>query len=240
MKTGTLPTTDLARLLKQYFYSFLINQRRLSKHTVNAYRDTFRLFLSYVAAQQHKCVSALCLVDINAEVVISFLQHLEEYRKNKVQTRNARLTAIRSFLRYAGAQAPELLANIQPVLAIPEKRMDRFAFDYLTKIEIDAILNMLDLATWFGRRDHALILTLYNTGARVSEIARLQVKDVDLQKQHAIHIYGKGRKERIVPLWQQTITELSKWLASASTQPCSPLFPNRHDNRHLDINYKLK
>jgi integrase/recombinase XerD len=228
VKIISLPQTDLAQLLKQYFYSFLINQRRLSKHTINAYRDTFRVFLPYVALQQHKCVTALCLADINAPVVISFLQHLEDGRKNKVQTRNARLTAIRSFLRYAGAQAPELLADIQPVLAIPEKRMDRFVFEYLTKVEIDAVLNIIDVATWFGRRDHALLLTLYNTGARVSEMVTLQVKDVDLQRQYAIHLYGKGRKERVVPLWQRTVTELRKWLIDSPTLPTAPLFSNRH------------
>jgi integrase/recombinase XerD len=229
MTTESLPvTTDLARLLKRYFYSFLINQRRVSKHTVSAYRDTFRLFLPYVATQQNKCASALSLVDISAAVVISFLQYLEDQRSNKVQTRNARLTAIRSFLRYAATEAPDLLADIQPVLAIPEKRMDRFAFEYLNKAEMDALLNMLDLTTWFGRRDHALLITLYNTGARVSEIVKLQVKDVDLQRQHAIHLHGKGRKERIIPLWPQTVIEIKKWLVELATTPNSPLFPNRY------------
>lgn len=229
MKIEALPnTTDLARLLKRYFYSFLINQRRLSKHTIDAYRHTFRLFLPYVAAQQNKGVSVLKVIDIDAPVVISFLQYLEEVRGNKVQTRNARLTAIRSFLRYAGTETPELLADIQPVLAIPEKRTDRSSFEYLTKAEMDAVLNTPNLTTWFGRRDNALLLTLYNTGARVSEIVNLQIKDVDLRRQHAIHLYGKGRKERIVPLWQHTVDELNKWLTGSQKVPSSPLFPNRH------------
>ena len=158
-----------------------------------------------------------------------------------MQTRNARLTAIRSFLRYVATETPELLADIQPVLAIPEKRTDRFAFEYLTKTEIDAVLNILDLTTWFGRRDHALLLTLYNTGARVSEMVKLQVKDVDLQRQHAIHFYGKGRKERIVPLTRQTVTELNKWLTGTPKLPSSPLFPNRHGEAltRFGINQRL-
>lgn len=200
----------------------------MSKHTVSAYRDTFRLFLPYVATQQNKCASTLSLIDISASVVISFLQYLEDQRSNKVQTRNARLTAIRSFLKYAATETPELLADIQPILAIPEKRMDRFAFEYLNKAEMDALLNMLDLTTWFGRRDHALLLTLYNTGARVSEIVKLEVKDVDLQRQHAMHLHGKGRKERIIPLWPQTIIEIKKWLTELAAIPNSPLFPNRY------------
>jgi site-specific recombinase XerD len=106
--------------------------------------------------------------------------------------------------------------------------MDRFAFEYLTKVEIDAVLNTIDVNTWFGRRDHALLLTLYNTGARVSEMVTLQVKDVDLQRQHAIHLYGKGCKERVVPLWQRTVVELRKWLIDTPILPTAPLFSNRH------------
>jgi len=194
MKTHSAATsTDLACLLKRYFYSFLINQRRLSKHTVSAYRDTFKLFLPYIARQQ-KCISTLCFSDINADIVILFLQHLEDERNNKVQTRNARLTAIRSFLRFAITDKPDLLADMQPVLAIPEKRQDRFTFDYLTKKEIDALLNTPDRNCWYGHRDYILLLILYNTGARVSELVKLQVQDVDLVRQQAIRFFGKGRK----------------------------------------------
>lgn len=229
MTMKLLPTnTDLALLLKRYFCSFLINQRRVSKHTVNAYRDTFKLLLPFIATLQNNSVTALSLEDISAGAVTSFLQHLEEQRGNKVQTRNLRLSAIRSFLRYAAIEVPEVLADIQPVLAIPEKRMDRFLFEYLDKTEMNTLLKVQDLTTWFGRRDHALLLTLYNTGARVSEIIRVQIKDVDLQRQHAIHLHGKGRKERIVPLWTQTVTELNKWLVDLKLIPGSPLFPNRH------------
>lgn len=220
-------TTDLALMLKRYFCVYLINQRRVSQNTVKAYRDTFKLFLSFIAVQQNKCLTLLSIADINVDVVISFLQYLEEERKNKVQTRNARLTAIRSFLKYVATQIPELLADIQPILAIPEKRMDRYLFDYLQKAEIDALLKVQNLTTWFGRRDHVLLLTLYNTGARVSEIIRIQIMDVDLQRQHAIHLHGKGRKERIVPLWPQTVLALKKWLVDIKSLPDSPLFPNR-------------
>jgi len=221
-------TTDLALLLKRYFCDYLLNQRRVSQHTIKAYRDTFKLLLPFVATQANKDLPVLSIVDISANVVLAFLQHLEDQRNNKVQTRNARLSAIRAFLKYAATQAPEILADIQPVLAIPEKRADRFLFEYLEKAEMDALLKVQDLTTWFGRRDHALLLTLYNTGARVSEIIRIQVMDVDLQRQHAIHLHGKGRKERIVPLWPQTVAELGQWLNDLKSATGSPLFPNRY------------
>ena len=229
MKTPTAAiNTDLANALKRYFYSFLINQRRLSKHTVSAYRDTFKLFLPYLARHYKKCISTLCFDDLNADIVILFLQYLEEQRNNKVQTRNARLAAIRSFLRFAITDKPDLMANMQPILAIPEKRQDRFTFDYLTKPEIDALLTTPDLSSWHGRRDYIMLLLLYNTGARVSELINLQVKDVDLVRQQAIHFFGKGRKERIVPLWPQTITALKRWLVELPQNPSASLMPNRY------------
>lgn len=227
-KQASAGITDLASLLKRYFYSFLINQRRLSKHSISAYRDTFKLFLPYVAKYHKKCISTLCFNDINADIVILFLQYLEDERNNKIQTRNARLTAIRSFLRFTMAEKPELTANLQPILAIPEKRQDRYTFDYLTKDEVDALLKVPDRTCWYGRRDYILLLLLYNTGARVSELTRLQVKDVDLARQQAIHLFGKGRKERVVPMWSRTITALKQWLAELPKDPTTVLLPNRH------------
>lgn len=227
MKTSTV-TTDLGRLLQRYFCSYLINQRRLSNHTVASYRDMFRLLLPFIATQQNKSVSRLSLADMNAEIILLFLQYLEEKRGNKVKTRNARLAAIHSFLGYAAVEEPQALPVIQRVMAIPEKRTDHFLFECLEKDEIDALLKVQDLTTWFGQRDHSLLLTLYNTGARVSEITRVQLKDIDLQRQKAIHLHGKGRKERIIPLWPQTISVLENWINNIVSTPESPLFPNRY------------
>lgn len=221
-------TTDLGRLLQRYFCSYLINQRRLSNHTIASYRDMFRLLLPFIATQQNKPVSKLRLADMNAEIILLFLQYLEENRGNKVTTRNARLAAIHSFLSYAAVEEPQALPVIQRVMAIPEKRTDHFLFECLEKNEIDALLKVQDLTSWFGQRDHILLLTLYNTGARVSEITRVQLKDIDLQKQKAIHLHGKGRKERIIPLWAETITVLKNWINNIESTPESPLFPNRY------------
>ncbi len=221
-------TTDLGRLLQRYFCSYLINQRSLSNHTVASYRDMFRLLLPFIATQQNKSVSRLNLADMNAEIILLFLQYLEEKRGNKVTTRNARLAAIHSFLGYAAVEEPQALPVIQRVMAIPEKRTDHFLFECLEKNEIDALLKVQDLTTWFGQRDHSLLLALYNTGARVSEITRVQLKDIDLQRQKAIHLHGKGRKERIIPLWPQTISVLENWINNIVSTPESPLFPNRY------------
>ena len=221
-------TTDLGRLLQRYFCSYLINQRRLSNHTIASYRDMFRLLLPFIATQQNKPVSRLRLADMNAEIILLFLQYLEETRGNKVTTRNARLAAIHSFLGYAAVEEPQTLPDIQRVMAIPEKRTDHFLFKCLEKNEIDALLKVQDLTTWFGQRDHILFLTLYNTGARVSEITRVQLKDIDLLRQKAIHLHGKGRKERIIPLWAQTIAELKNWINKIDSTSDAPLFPNRY------------
>jgi integrase/recombinase XerD len=166
---NTLPSiTDLARLLQCYFCSYLINQRHFSQHTIKSYRDTFRLLLPFVAAAQNKAVSLLTLNEIDAPIILSFLQYLEQKRGCTAQTRNVRRSAIRSFLNYVAVEEPQHIASIQRVLAIPDKRTDRSVFEYLDKREIEALLATQDMTTWTGRRDHIMLLTLYNTGARVS------------------------------------------------------------------------
>jgi len=209
MNSAPIPT-NLAHLLQRYFCSYLSNQRRLSHHTIASYRDMFRLLLPFVATTQKKPVSSLSLEDISVEVVLLFLKYLEKQRGNREQTRNARLSAIRSFFAYAAIEEPQALPDIQRIMAIPEKRRDRFAFESLQPDEMKAILSVQDMTTWVGQRDHSLLLTLYNTGARVSEISQVQLKDIDLQRQQAVYLHGKGRKERVVPLWPQTTKELKK------------------------------
>lgn len=225
--SATINSIDLGILIQKYFCSYLTNQRHVSKHTINSYRDTFRLLLLFLAEAQSKPVTSLSLPDLNAHHIIGFLQHLEQERGNSVRTRNARLAAIRSFLSYAVTEQPESLNDIQSVMNIPQKRFDHALIECLDKIEIEAILNVLDLDTWTGRRDYVLLLTLYNTGARVSEIIRVQRQDVDLQRQHAVHLHGKGRKERIIPLWSKSIDTLRLWLQHLDADPATPVFQGR-------------
>lgn len=226
MKTLT-STTDLGELLQQFFCEYLINQRHVSAHTIYSYRDCFLSLLSFTAQARHKPLTTLMIADLDSNTIITFLHFLEHERGNCIATRNARLAAVRCFFNFAAAQLPTGLPEIQKVLSIPQKRSDHLIIECLDHDEITAIINAPDQKSWSGYRDHNLLLTLYNTGARVSEITRLQRQDVDLQRQYAVHLHGKGRKERIIPLWQQTITALRLWMKRISTEPDTPLFPNR-------------
>lgn len=220
--------TDLARLLQRFFYERLIAQQHVSARTVASYRDTFRLLLTYAEQQCQRAVSTLSLRDLDTRLILGFLTHLETQRHNVIRTRNARLAAIRAFLHYAALQEPSALATIQPVLAIPMKRFERPLIGFLTGEEMEAILAAPDPTCWSGCRDRLLLLLLYNTGARVSEVTAICHQDLDLVQHPAVHLHGKGRKERAVPLWTRTAAQVRDWLRSQpSVEPSQPLLPNR-------------
>lgn len=215
-------------LLQDYFAQRLTQQRQASPRTIASYRDAFRLLLTYAKTKTGKPPVELRLEDLNPSLIIGFLDHLESERKNSVRSRNARLAAVRSFLKYAALRDPASLPVIQSALAIPMKRFDRQVFGFLTHEEIEALLAVPDLSTWSGQRDHAMLSTFYNTGARVSEITALHVSDVTLDRSPAVLLHGKGRKERVVPLWKQTAAILRRWLGRHGTvRPEAALFPNR-------------
>ncbi len=222
--------STLAPLLQKFFTDRLIRQRHASPHTVASYRDTFRLLLKFVKAETGK-VPAM-LEDLDAPLIGAFLNHLETTRGNSVRTRNARLTAIHSFFRFAELEAPEHAALIQRVLAIPDKRFDTGLISYLTQPEIEALLKSPDCSTWLGRRDHALLLVAVQTGLRVSELAGLRCQDVQLASGAHVRCDGKGRKERCTPLTRPTVTVLRNWLDENSDQETNPLFPSS-SGQHL-------
>jgi site-specific recombinase XerD len=159
--------------------------------------------------------------------LLAFLDHLETQRQNCIRSRNVRLAAIRAFLHYAALQEPAALAQVQRVLAIPMKRFARPLVGFLSHEEMEAILSAPDAQTWAGRRDRLLLLLLYNTGARVSEPIAIQRRDVDLQHSGAVHLHGKGRKERVLPLWKRTTAPLRAWMSTLPIEPTQPLLPNR-------------
>jgi site-specific recombinase XerD len=224
-------TTDLARLLQTFFCQRLIQQRNASRQTIYSYRDTLRLLLHYSEQYLGKAVAEMGLADINATLVLSFLDNLESQRHNCIRSRNNRLAAIRSFLRYAALQEPQALPTIQQVLAIPLKRFDRPMVRYLTSTEIQAIIDAPDIKTWNGMRDHALFATMYNTGARVSEIIAIRRGDFDSNRGQSVHLQGKGRKERVIPLWKSTTKVLKRWLTQIEPDTQRPIFPNRFGQR---------
>lgn len=228
MKSMKPPTlrAPIGPLLQQFFADRLISQQHASSCTVAAYRDCFRLLLTYAARKLHRQPASLALQDLHAPLILQFLDHLEKERKNSIRSRNARFAAIRSFMHYAEHKEPAALSVIKSVLAIPMKRFDRPLVGFATPEEIEAIIEGPDIGTWTGRRDRVMLATLYNTGARVSELIGLRVGDLILQSSPAVRILGKGRKERTVPIWAKTATQLRRWIREQQATREQPLFPN--------------
>ena len=221
------PAITFPVLVQDFFLRRLIEQRGVSARTVESYRDAFELLLGFVERRTGKHASALELKDLDAPLVLDFLEHLEQERGSSARTRNARLAAIRSFMAYASVRDPASLPITQRVLAIPSKRFDRPVLGYVTREEVNALLASPNRGTWGGRRDAAMFATMYNTGARVSEITALRVSDVLANRELAVHLHGKGRKERAIPLWRSTASQLRDWLKEIPSDPDTPVFPNR-------------
>jgi integrase/recombinase XerD len=214
-------------LLQRFFVDYLRQQRAVSSNTVAAYRDTFKLLLVFAQKTIRKAPTDLTLADLDATLILAFLDHLERERKNAVRSRNARLSAIRSFLKYAAHENLTALAVVERSLAVPQKRHDRAVLGFLSRPEMEAIIAAPDCATWAGRRDQALFTLLYNTGARVSEAINLKVGDVVLDISPVAHLHGKGRKRRSVPLWKATAATLRLWLRHLpDASPHGYLFPS--------------
>jgi integrase/recombinase XerD len=221
----------LAPTLQAFFTDRLIRQRHASAHTVAAYRDTWRLLLGYAATTIGLPPSQLDLADLDAPLIAGFLDHLELERRNSVRTRNARLAAIHSLFRFAALAHPEHAETISRVLAIPPKRFDRALITYLTEPEVDALLGCCDQATWTGRRDHALLLLMVQTGLRISELIGLTCPDVHLGPGAHVVCHGKGRKDRITPLTAGTVTALREWLTEHGGGQNVPLFATHRGNK---------
>jgi integrase/recombinase XerD len=216
----------LAPLLQAFFTERLLGQRDASPHTVAAYRDSICLLLRFAQRRTGKAPHQLNLDDLDAPLIGAFLTHLETERGVSVRTRNARLTAIRSLFGFAAYRHPEHAAVIQRVLAIPPKRTDRAMVTYLTEPEMEALLAAPDRSTRIGRRDHTLLLLALETGLRVSELTALTCGAVHLGVGAHLRCHGKGRKERITPLRQQTRVLLHAWLTERAADPDDPLFPS--------------
>jgi site-specific recombinase XerD len=218
-------------LLEQFFTQRLMQQRQASAHTIASYRDTFRMLLKFVQKRLRKAPCTLSLENVDATIVIDFLDELEKVRKVTPRTRNLRLTAIHSFFRYVAFEAPAHAAQIQRVLAIPPKRFARKLVAFLNRPEVDALLVAPDQRTWSGRRDHALILLAVQTGLRLAELTGLRRQDLHLETGAHVRVMGKGRKERCTPLSKNTRSVLVAWLREPPRQPDQPVFPNARGGR---------
>jgi site-specific recombinase XerD len=225
--------TALAPTLQSFFTAYLIGQRGASPHTITAYRDTFRLLLEYTQRRIGIRPSDLDLSMMDAELVAGFLAHLESDRGNSARTRNARLAAIHSLFQHAALRHPEHADLIARVLAIRSKNTHRAVLTYLSDSETDALLAAPNRATWTGRRDHLIILTLVTTGLRVSELTGLTADIRPTPPGAHLACHGKGRKDRVTPLDTPTAVALREWLADNPAPPAAPVFSPQGASRTM-------
>src|ERR1700751_580526 len=232
---------SFAPLLERFFIQRLMQQRQASPHTISSYRGTFRQFLKFAQQRLHKQPSRMNFEEIDAPLIVAFLDDLEKRQGLSVRSRNLRLTAIHSFFRYAALETPAHSAQIQRVLAIPSKRFTRTLVHFLTRPEVEALLAAPDQRTWFGRRDHAFLLVAGQTGLRLSEMTGMTRKDVTLGTGAHVRVIGKGRKERCVPLAKSTVAVLKPWLREPPRGDGQVLFPNARGTRLSPdgVNYLL-
>lgn len=226
MPKTALPT--LPKLLHSFFHKWLVEQRNASHRTVLAYRDAWRLFLRFVSARQRKKVAALDLESLTGAEIIAFLQHIEHERKATIRTRNCRLAAIRSFFSFVADNEPLAAKHCAEVLRVPFKKAPQRALCYLESAEVSALLSQPDRTKMVGQRDHTLLSLLYNTGARIQEALNLRPQDMHLKSPSHVTLMGKGRKERISPIWPETAELLAALLRRQPRRPDEAVFVNRY------------
>lgn len=238
MSNPTSPT--FATLVQEFFTDYMIQQRALSSCTVASYRDTFVLLLRFAEKQLGKAPVSVQLTDINAKFLATFLDHLEGERHNSVRSRNIRLAAVRSFLKFAARRDLTNLRVIEQALAVPMKRFDRKMVGFLPGEQMLAVIDV-PTETWIGQRDRLMLTLMFNTGARVSEIIGVRVADVVLGPTSSIRLHGKGRKQRSLPLWKIVARAVRDWLRiNPQLQADAPLLPRRDGKPMTRANVALR
>lgn len=216
------------RLLHAFFHERMLQQQNASVHTVHSYRDTWRLFLKFVARRRGRTVARLALADLTTDEVSAFLQYTETERGDTIGTRNCRLSALRAFFGFVAEREPTAIAQCSEVLCIPTKRAPTPAPCYLEPEEVTAILAQPDRSTIEGQRDYALLSFLYNTGARIQEALDVCPRAIRFEPPACVRLYGKGRKERLCPLWPETVSLLRGLLQRQPRKEDQPIFVNRY------------
>jgi site-specific recombinase XerD len=236
----------LFALVQSFFDEHLAKVRGASAHTIAAYRDALKLFLHFAAQQRGVAFERLSLADLQAHTVAAFLQHLERERGNSIATRNCRRIALRGFFQHALRRDPSRASQYTQVLALPSKRCGPTVPRYLEPHQMRSLLAQPDRQQARGQRDYALLLFLYNTGARISEAVAIRRRDLQLVPPHHVRLLGKGNKERICPLWPDTVAAIRSLLArdSSAEDPAEPVFRGerangltRHGATHLLAKY---
>lgn len=210
-------TDLLGPWVRRFLLEHLVSERNLARNTQQSYRDALCLLIPFVSDRLHKPVDRLTMIDVSAQLVRDFLCGLETARRCSIATRNQRLAAIHALARFVGEHSPEHIAWCTQLRCVPYKKTIHAVVPYLDKPQIDALLACPDRRTAQGRRDYALLLFLYNSGARADEAAQLTINNVDIGSA-SVTILGKGRKQRHCPLWPDTVRELSALIAQRSPQ----------------------
>ena len=218
--------TPIAPHITAFLRERLPLQRGASEHTCDSYAYAFQLLFQFASARLRVTPSALCLEQIDAALIMDFLQHLETERHNSPRTRNARLAAIKSFMRFVEYRVPSVLEQSRRILAIPAKRTDIRLINYLSMAEMQALLNAPDIQRRDGIRDRAMLNLCFSAGLRVSELVGLPLQALEWQPSPNVRIQGKGRRERLLPVWKQTAADLRAWLAVRGQLPAPELFVN--------------
>lgn len=233
--------SSFASLIQQFFTEYLVAQRALSPRTIASYRDALMLFLDFAHKRLGTAPTALVLADIAPDLILAFLDYLEQDRHNSVRSRNLRLAALRAFLKFSARRDVSSFHFIERALGVPMKRFERPMLGFLSREEMLAVMGQPG-DTWTSQRDHLLLAMLYNTGARVSEIIGVRVADVVLDSAACVHLRGKGRKQRSTPLWKSTVQEIRAWLRrNPALDADSALLPNRdnHAMTRSNVNQRL-
>ncbi|HBC72025.1 MAG TPA: hypothetical protein DEG23_04340 [Coxiellaceae bacterium] len=214
----------LGQLLYSFFEDYLKVQKGLQSTSIKSYRDTLRLFLQFVSSKAHHKITRLTSPDLSYKYVLDFLKFLEKERGNHIHTRNQRLAALHTFYIFLANKMPEMLLDAEQVAAIPKKRVSPSETYFLEQDEINQIFTNLPADSCFTLRDKTLLLFLYNTGARVQEVAELRVSNLVLKSPAKVHLHGKGNKWRVCPLWKQTTLLLNQLLETQSNSIDHPVF----------------
>ena len=230
------------QLLHAFFHDWLVRQRNVSHHTVLSYRDSWRLFLRFVAAGKATSVARLGLSDLSEVQVLAFLDDIEQVRKSSIGTRNCRLAALHSFFSFVADREPLAAAQCAAVLRIPNKKMSKAEVSGLDEDEITAILAQPNRSKAEGQRDHVLLAVLYNTGARIQEALDLSPQSVRWESPFQVRLLGKGRKERHCPLWPETVALLRALLKRTPRGEGEAIFVNRYGDplKASGVRFKLK
>ena len=237
-----MKSTPFPQLLHAFFHDWLVQQRNVSHHTVMSYRDSWRLFLRFVAAMKKKSVAKICLSDLTAGEILAFLEDIEQVRKSSLGTRNCRLAALHSFFSFMADREPLAAAQCAAVLRIPTKQALKREIPDLDEEEITAILAQPDRSKIEGQRDHVLLAFLFNTGARIQEALNVTPKALRLESPFHVRLFGKGRKERTCPLWPETVELLKALLKRKPRGEDELIFVNRYGDPlgASGIRFKLK